>query len=99
MAGKLAVRRAAGELGGRLKVGRPSIEDYVKAVAGLPAAVVRNALEIAERNMQLLAGRNPWVYAAAVLYVANKRRGVKTLAKAAGVTEASVREAAKMLKT
>ncbi len=82
-------------------VGRPNIKDYVRAVAaraGASAFVVEKALEIAERNRKLLAGKNPWVYAAAVLYVANKKRGITAFARAAGVTEVSVREAAKRLR-
>ncbi len=50
--------------------GKPSIEDYVKTLAArvnLPAPVVKSALDILERNRRLLAGKNPWVWAAAAL--------------------------------
>jgi len=83
--------------------GKPSIEDYVKTLAarvGLPAPVVKSAVELLERNRRVLAGKNPWVSAAAALWLASlKRLGLlKALAEAAGTTPASVRNAANRLK-
>jgi len=82
---------------------RPSIEDYVGTLAArvdLPAPVVKRALDILERNRRVLAGKNPWVSAAAALWLASlKRFGlVKALAEAAGTTTASIRNAAKRLR-
>jgi transcription initiation factor TFIIIB Brf1 subunit/transcription initiation factor TFIIB len=70
-----ASERRVGKAAWRLKEAvkqsrRPSIEDYVKALAAsvdLPAPVVKSALDILERNKRLLAGKNPWVWAAAAL--------------------------------
>jgi len=42
----------------------------VAARARLPAAYVRRALEILEENRRVTAGRNPWVLAAASLWLA-----------------------------
>ena len=83
--------------------GKPSIEDYVKALAArvnLPAPVVKRALDILERNRRVLAGKNPWVSAAAALWLASlKKLGLlKALAEAAGTTTASIRNAAKRLR-
>ena len=82
------------KLGGKL-----FIEDYVKTLAArvnLPAAVVKAAVEILERNRRLLAGKNPWVSAAAALWLASlKKLGLlKALAEAAGTTTVSIRKAA-----
>ena len=82
---------------------RPGIEDYVKALAArvnLPAAVVKAAVDILERNKRVLAGKNPWVSAAAALWLASfKKLGLlKALAEAAGTTTASIRNAAKRLR-
>jgi transcription initiation factor TFIIIB Brf1 subunit/transcription initiation factor TFIIB len=82
---------------------KPSIEDYVKTLAArvnLPAAVVKAAVELLERNRRLLAGKNPWVWVAAALWLASfKRLGLlKALAEAAGTTPASVRNAAKRMR-
>jgi len=82
---------------------RPGIEDYVKALAArvnLPAAVVKAAVDILERNRRVLAGKNPWVSAAAALWLASfKKLGLlKALAEAAGATTASIRNAAKRLR-
>ena len=82
---------------------RPGIEDYVKTLAArvnLPAAVVKAAVELLEKNKRVLTGKNPWVSAAAVLWLASlKRLGLlKALAEAAGTTTASVRNAAKRLR-
>jgi transcription initiation factor TFIIIB Brf1 subunit/transcription initiation factor TFIIB len=53
-----------------MKLGRRPIEDYVKTLAArvnLPAPVVKAAVELLERNRRVLAGKNPWVSAAAAL--------------------------------
>jgi len=82
---------------------RPGIEDYVKTLAArvnLPAAVVKAAVELLEKNRRVLAGKNPWVSAAAALWLASFRRLglLKALAEAAGTTTASIRNAAKRLR-
>ena len=93
-------RKAAWRLKEVVKLGRrPSIEDYVGTLAarvGLPAPVVKSAVELLERNRRVLAGKNPWVSAAAGLWLASlKRLGLLTrLAEAAGTTTASIRKAA-----
>ncbi len=98
------VRKAAWRLKEVMKLGRrPSIEDYVKTLAarvGLPASVVKRALDILERNRRVLAGKNPWVSAAAALWLASfKKLGLlKALAEAAGTTTASIRNAAKRMR-
>ncbi len=78
---------------------RTSVEDYVGTLAArvdLPALVVKSAVELLERNRRVLAGKNPWVSAAAALWLASFRRFslLKALAEAAGTTTASVRNAA-----
>jgi len=98
------VRRAAWRLKQAMKQGRrPSIEDYVKTLAArvnLPAPIVKAALDILDRNRRLLVGKNPWVSAAAALWLASsKKRGLlKKLAEVAGSTPPSVRDAAKRLR-
>ncbi len=98
------VRRVAWRLKEVMRLGgKPSIENYVKTLAArvnLPAAVVKFAVEILERNRRVLAGKNPWVSAAAALWLASlKRLGLlKALAEAAGTTPASVRNAANRLR-
>jgi transcription initiation factor TFIIIB Brf1 subunit/transcription initiation factor TFIIB len=82
---------------------RPSLEDYVKTPAArvnLSASIVKSALDILERNRRVLAGKNPWVWAAAALWLASfKRFGLlKALAEAAGSTPVSIRNAAKRLR-
>jgi transcription initiation factor TFIIIB Brf1 subunit/transcription initiation factor TFIIB len=83
---------------------RPGIEDYVKTLAArvnLPASVVKSAVELLERNRRVLAGKNPWVSAAAAaLWLASlKRLGLLTrLAEAAGTTPTSIRNAANRLR-
>ncbi len=79
---------------------RPSIEDYVETLAARLAPVVKRALDILERNRRVLAGKNPWVSAAAALWLASfKRLGLlKALAEAAGATPASIREAAERMR-
>jgi Transcription initiation factor TFIIIB, Brf1 subunit/Transcription initiation factor TFIIB len=99
-ASKRRVRRAAWRLKEAMKQSkRPSVEDYVGTVAArvnLPAPVVKRALDILERNRRVLAGKNPWVSAAAALWLASlKRLGLlKALAEAAGTTPVSIRKAA-----
>jgi len=94
------VRRVAWRLKEAVKQSRrPSVEDYVKTLAArvnLPAAVVKAAVELLERNRRVLAGKNPWVSAAAALWLASlKKLGLlKALAEAAGTTTASIRKAA-----
>jgi Transcription initiation factor TFIIIB, Brf1 subunit/Transcription initiation factor TFIIB len=98
------VRKAAWRLKEAMKQSRrPGIEDYVRTLAArvdLPAPVVKSAVELLEKNRRVLAGKNPWVWAAAALWLASfKRFGLlKTLAKAAGTTTASVRNAAKKMR-
>jgi len=98
------VRRAAWRLKEAMKQSkRPGIEDYVKTLAArvnLPAAVVKAAVELLERNRRVLAGKNPWVSAAAALWLASFRRLglLKALAEAASTTTASIRNAAKRLR-
>jgi transcription initiation factor TFIIB len=98
------VRKAAWRLKEAVKQSRrPSIEDYVGTLAArvnLPAAVVKAAVELLEKNRRLLAGKNPWVSAAAALWLASlKKLGLlKALAEAAGTTTASIRNAANRLR-
>jgi transcription initiation factor TFIIIB Brf1 subunit/transcription initiation factor TFIIB len=97
-------RKAAWRLKETVKLGRrPSIEDYVKTLAAridLPAPVVKSAVELLERNRRVLAGKNPWVWAAAALWLASfKRLGLlEALAEAAGATPAGIREAAERMR-
>jgi len=94
------VRRVAWRLKEAVKLGgKPSIEDYVKTLAarvGLPAPVARSAVELLERNRRLLFGKNPWVSAAAALWLASLKKLdlLKRLAEAAGTTPVSIRKAA-----
>jgi len=98
------VRRVAWRLKEVMRLGgKPSIEDYVKTLAarvGLPAAVVKAAVELLEKNRKVLAGKNPWVSAAAALWLASfKKLGLlKALAEAAGTTPTSIRNAANRLR-
>ena len=98
------VRKAAWRLKEAVKLGgKPSIEDYVKTLAArvnLPAAVVKSAVELLEKNKRVLAGKNPWVSAAAALWLASlKKLGLlKALAEAAGTTTVSIRKAAGRMK-
>jgi transcription initiation factor TFIIIB Brf1 subunit/transcription initiation factor TFIIB len=93
------VRRVAWRLKEEMRLGRRPIEDYVKTLAArvnLPAAVVKAAVDILERNRRVLFGKNPWVSAAAALWLASlKKLGLlKALAEAAGTTTVSIRKAA-----
>ncbi len=98
------VRKAAWRLKEAVKLGgKPSIEDYVKTLAArvnLPAAVVKAAVDILERNRRVLFGKNPWVSAAAALWLASfKKLGLlKALAEAASATTASIRRAANRMR-
>jgi transcription initiation factor TFIIIB Brf1 subunit/transcription initiation factor TFIIB len=98
------VRRVAWRLKEVMKLGRrPSVEDYVKTLAarvGQPAPVVKAAVELLERNRRVLFGKNPWVSAAAALWLASlKKLGLlKALAEAAGTTPTSIRNAAKRMR-
>jgi transcription initiation factor TFIIIB Brf1 subunit/transcription initiation factor TFIIB len=56
------VRKAAWRLKEEARLGRSSIEDYVGTLAarvGLPAPVIKRALDILERNRRVLFGKNP----------------------------------------
>ncbi len=97
------MRKAAWRLKEEARLGRSSIEDYVKTLAArvnLPAPVVKSAVDILERNRRVLAGKNPRVSAAAALWLTSfKRFGLlKALAEAAGTTTASIRNAANRLR-
>jgi len=102
-ADRSAVRRAAWRLDELVRGRRPPIEEYVKIVAAranLPAPVVRRALEILEGNRKAVVGRNPWVLAAAALWLATyKEHGMlMRLAEAAGVTIVGVKGAARRMR-
>jgi len=98
------VRRVAWRLKEEMRLGRrPSVEDYVRTSAArvnLPAPVVKAAVELLERNRRVLFGKNPWVSAAAALWLASfKKLGLlKALAEAAGTTTASIRNAANKMR-
>jgi len=102
-ADKSAVKRAAWRLDELVRGRRPPIEEYVKIVAaraGLPAAYVRRAMEILAGNRRATAGRNPWVLAAASLWLATyKEYGMLIrLAEAAGATVEAVKNAARRMR-
>jgi len=94
------VRRVAWRLKEEMRLGmRLSVEDYVKTLAArvnLPASIARSAVELLERNRRVLFGKNPWVSAAAALWLASlKKLGLlKALAEASGATTVSIRKAA-----
>jgi transcription initiation factor TFIIIB Brf1 subunit/transcription initiation factor TFIIB len=97
------VRRVVWKLKEEARLGRrPSIEDYVGTLAAradLPAFIVKAAVEILERNRRVLAGKNPWVSAAALWLASLKKLGLLTrLAEAAGTTTVSIRKAAGRMK-
>jgi transcription initiation factor TFIIIB Brf1 subunit/transcription initiation factor TFIIB len=102
-ADKSAVKRAAWRLDELVRVRRPPIEEYVKMVAAranLPAPVIRRAMEILARNRKAVVGRNPWVLAAAALWLATyKEYGMlMRLAEAAGATVEGVKNAARRMR-
>ncbi len=102
-ADKSAVKRAAWRLNEAARGRRPPLEDYVKIVAArarLPAPVIRRALEILEENRKAVVGRNPWVLAAASLWLATHRKHgmLIRLAEAAGVTIVGVKGAARRMR-
>jgi len=102
-ADKSAVRRAAWRLNEAARGRRPPIEDYVKIVAArarLPAPVIRRALEILAGNRKAVVGRNPWVLAAASLWLAAYREYgmLMRLAEAAGTTVEAVKGAARRMR-
>jgi len=92
------VRKAAWRLKEEMRLGRRPIEDYVKTLAArvnLQTPIVKAAVELLERNRRVLAGKNPWVSAAALWLASLKRLGLlKALAEAAGTTTVSIRKAA-----
>jgi transcription initiation factor TFIIIB Brf1 subunit/transcription initiation factor TFIIB len=97
------VRKAAWRLKEAIRQSkRPSIEDYVKTLAArvnLPASIVKAAVELLEKNRRVLAGKNPWVSAAALWLASFKKLGLLTrLAEAAGTTPTSIRNAANRLR-
>jgi transcription initiation factor TFIIB len=98
------VRKVAWRLKEVMRLGRrPSVEDYVKTLAArvnLPASIVKAAVELLERNRRVLVGKNPWVSAAAALWLASfKKLGLlKALAEASGTTTASIRNAANRMR-
>jgi transcription initiation factor TFIIIB Brf1 subunit/transcription initiation factor TFIIB len=102
-ASKRRIRKAAWRLKEAIRQSkRPSIEDYVRTLAarvGLPASIVKAAVELLEKNRKVLFGKNPWVSAAALWLASLKRFGLlKALAEAASATPASVRNAAGRIK-
>jgi len=102
-ADRSAVKRAAWRLDELVRGRRPPIEEYVKTVAAranLPAPVIRRALEILEENRKAVVGRNPWVLAAAALWLATHRKHgmLMRLAEAAGVTIVGVKGAARRMR-
>jgi len=94
------VRRVAWRLKEEMRLGgKLSIEDYVKTLAArvnLSAPVVKSAVELLERNRRVLFGKNPWVSAAAALWLASLKKLdlLKALAEASGATTVSIRKAA-----
>jgi transcription initiation factor TFIIIB Brf1 subunit/transcription initiation factor TFIIB len=101
-ADRSAVRRAAWRLDELVRVRKPSIEEYVKAMAAranLPAPVVRRALEILEGNRRAAAGRSPWVLAAALWLATYKEYGMLIrLAEAVGIAVEGVKGAARRIR-
>jgi transcription initiation factor TFIIIB Brf1 subunit/transcription initiation factor TFIIB len=103
-ADKKEVKKVLWRLNGAVKLGRrPPIEHYVKTLAArvnLPVSTVKTALEILEKNKRLLVGKNPWVWAAAALWLASYRKPglLKELAEAAGTATVSMRDAARRLR-
>ncbi len=82
--------------------GTPPIEYYVKTMAArvdMPPSITKAALELLKKK-RLLVGKNPWVWAAAALWLASSRKPglLKALAEAAGSTPVSIRDAARRLR-
>jgi transcription initiation factor TFIIIB Brf1 subunit/transcription initiation factor TFIIB len=103
-ADRSAVKRAAWRLNEAARGRRPPLEEYVKMVAAranLPAPVVRRALEILAGNRKAVAGRSPWVLAAAALWLAAYREYgmLMRLAEAAGATVEGVKNAARRIRS
>ena len=99
-ADKSAVRRAAWRLEEAARGRRPPLEEYVRIVAaraGLPASYVRRALEILEENRRDAAGRNPWVLAAASLWLVTYKEYGMLMRLAAGATVEGVKNAARLI--
>ncbi len=72
------VRKAAWRLK-EARLGRRPIEDCVKTLAAgvdLPASIARSAVELLERSRRVLAGKNPWVTAAALWLASFKMLGL-----------------------
>jgi transcription initiation factor TFIIIB Brf1 subunit/transcription initiation factor TFIIB len=97
------VRRVAWRLKEVMKLSRwPGVEDYVKTLAvraGLPASIVKSAVELLERNRRVLFGKNPWVWAAALWLASFKKLELLTrLAEVSGTTTASIRNAANKMR-
>ena len=100
-ADRSAVRRAAWRLEEAVRGRRPPLEEYVKAVAAranLPAPVVRRALEILAGNRRAAAGGNPWVLAAAALWLATYKEYGMPIRLAAGATIVGVKNAARRIR-
>jgi transcription initiation factor TFIIB len=100
------VKKAVWRLSEVVRLRRRPIEDYVKTLAArvnLPAAVVKAAVELLERNRRVLAGKNPWVWAAAAVWLAATSEGLSLflsiVAEAAGATPGGVENAARRLRT
>ncbi len=69
------------------------------ARVGLPALVVKSAVELLEKNRRVLFGKNPWVSAAAVWLASFKKlRLLKALAEAAGANIVSIRNTTKRMR-
>jgi hypothetical protein len=65
------------------------------ARVNLPAPIVKAAVDILERNGRVLAGKNPWVSAAALWLASLKKLGLLIkLAEVAATTTVSIRKAA-----
>jgi transcription initiation factor TFIIIB Brf1 subunit/transcription initiation factor TFIIB len=101
-ADRSAVRRAAWRLEEAARGRRPPLEEYVEIVAaraGLPAPVMRRALEILAGNRRAAAGRNPWVSAAAAsLWLAAYKEYGMLIRLAAGATVEAVKSAARRMR-
>jgi len=70
----------------------------VAARANLPAPVVMRALEILAGNRRAAAGGNPWVLAAASLWLAAYKEYGMLIRLAAGATIVGVKNAARRIR-